>query len=210
MISRKIGLINYGAGNFTSVFNAFKFLEIEAIEINVPDQFNEVSHIVLPGVGAFAAAVRKLEALKLLDAIKEHILIQKKFFLGICVGMQILADVGLEFEKYAGLGVISGKVDKINTSNGGLKLPHIGWNEVHVTDKACYLFNDMPERPIFYFVHSYCFRPQHLDKILATCNYGEEITAAIGENNIFGVQFHPEKSQHNGLQLLNNFASLKN
>lgn len=202
-----IGLIDYGAGNFSSVLNTLDYLQLNVIAIRSIEHFKQATHLILPGVGAFAAAMRKLEGLELIDEMKEQVLVQKKPFLGICVGMQILASMGREFEDYPGLGFIQGTVDKIDAESYGLRLPHIGWNELNVLQPSALLAH-MSRTPIFYFVHSYHFSPVEKNVIVATCEYGAEVVAVIEEENIFGVQFHPEKSQHDGLQLLKNFASI--
>lgn len=202
-----VGLINYGSGNFSSVYNALSYLDAEVLEIRYPEQLTYATHIILPGVGAFAAAMRKLESLNLVDAIRTQVLKQEKPFLGICVGMQILADTGYEFEVYPGLGLIGGFVDKIDVSKTQLRLPHIGWNELAIMSPSP-LVRHLGKPPTFYFVHSYQFTPSNPDHVLATCNYGTPIVAAIRKENILGVQFHPEKSQHDGLQLLQNFITM--
>jgi glutamine amidotransferase len=152
--------------------------------------------------------MRKLEKLNLVDEIRYQISEKKKPFLGICVGMQLLASLGTEFEEYAGIGAIPGIVQKMNTKDEGLILPHMGWNTVHPT-RTSLLFHDMTPSPIFYFVHSYHFVPTSSQVVLAQCNYGNDFVAVIQHENIFGVQFHPEKSQHHGLQLLKNFAAVE-
>jgi glutamine amidotransferase len=202
-----IGLIDYGAGNFTSVFNALRFLEFDVIRVTEPSQMNQVSHLILPGVGAFPTAMRKLESLHLVEELRRQLLENQKPFLGICVGMQVLGSLGREFENYPGLGFVPGVVDLIPADQHGLRLPHIGWNELTVT-RPSPLFAGMSDKPIFYFVHSYQLRPESPENVLATCRYGVEVVAVVERANIFGVQFHPEKSQHDGLRLLRNFASL--
>lgn len=204
----KIGLIDYGAGNFTSVFNALKFLQLDVVRITEAKEMDGVSHLILPGVGAFAATMRKLESLHLVDELHRQLTDKHKPFLGICVGMQVLATWGSEFEECRGLDLISGAVTRIPAENHGLKLPHIGWNELRIT-RPSVLFAEMAANPIFYFVHSYQLQPERSDAIVATCSYGVDVVAAVQRDNIFGVQFHPEKSQHDGLRLLKNFASLR-
>ena len=202
-----IGLINYGAGNFSSVRNALHYLELDVIEVRDTSQFAKATHLILPGVGAFASAMRKLEEQNLIHELKKQVLVKKKLFLGICVGMQVLASAGREFEVYPGLGFIQGTVEKIDAESYGLRLPHIGWNELNLL-RPSPLFVHMSRTPIFYFVHSYHLLPTEESVIAATCEYGAEVVAAVETDNIYGVQFHPEKSQHDGLQLLKNFASI--
>lgn len=202
-----IGLIDYGSGNFTSVLNAFTYLQLKVTRITAPEQMTEVSHLVLPGVGAFAAAMRKLESLHLVEELLRQLVEYQKPFLGICVGMQLLGSLGHEFEEYPGLGLIPGAVKRIPVQQHDLLLPHIGWNELNLMRESP-LFTGISDKPIFYFVHSYHIQPEAQQTVLATCQYGVEIAAVIESGNIYGVQFHPEKSQHDGLRLLKNFAAL--
>ena len=201
-----IGLIDYGAGNFTSVRNALEYLNLTFIEVREAGEFKKATHLILPGVGAFASAMRKLEALKMIDHLQENVLIERKPFLGICVGMQILASLGQEFGTHSGLGFIQGTVEKIDADVYGLPLPHIGWNKLNLP-RSCSLFAHMSQEPVFYFVHSYHLLPVARNVVVATCQYGVEVVAAVEKENIYGVQFHPEKSQNVGLQLLRNFIS---
>jgi len=203
-----VGIVDYGSGNFASVLNAMTTFHDNVKSIASPKDFVGCSHIVLPGVGAFKTAVEKMQALNLIDSLKESVLIQKKPFLGICVGMQILAEKGFEFEISDGLGWITGNVVKFDFGNEPLHLPHIGWNDVEDYDGQP-LFRDIQDDdPSFYFVHSYHLQTNDPNCIVTYAGYGYRFPAAIQRDNIFGVQFHPEKSQTNGLQLLKNFARL--
>lgn len=204
----KIGIIDYGSGNFMSVQNALDYLGYSPIHIKSAKDMVNCSHIILPGVGAYASAMRKLMALNLVEAITEQVMAKKKPFLGICVGMQLLATVGKEFEEYPGLGFIEGSVEKLDVNAMGLPLPHMGWNDVQVVKKDSLLFKGMKERPCFYFVHSYYFNPRSSSNIAAYCQYGDSFSAVIEQDNLFGVQFHPEKSQHDGLHVLRNFCNI--
>jgi glutamine amidotransferase len=203
----RIGLIDYGFGNFSSVRHALDYLQLDVIAVCNAAQFDETTHLILPGVGAFAAGMHKLIEGNLIDALREQVLIKKKPFLGICLGMQVLASTGREFESCPGLGFIQGSVEMIGSGKFGLRVPHIGWNAVKFL-RPSPIFKRMSETPSFYFLHSYHLSPVDKDVITATCEYGEEVVAALQVDNIYGVQFHPEKSQHDGLQLLKNFASL--
>ena len=202
-----IGLIDYGAGNFTSVFNALRYLGLNVTKIDMPAQMEQVSHLVLPGVGAFATVMRQLTRLHFVNTLRQQILEQGKPFLGICVGMQVLASLGREFEDCAGLDAIPGVVERIPTESSGLPLPHMGWNELQI-EQTSPLFAGLPERPVFYFVHSYHLQPTYTANVLATCRYGTDLVAVVQNANIFGVQFHPEKSQRVGFQVLKNFLAL--
>jgi glutamine amidotransferase len=203
-----IGLVNYGSGNYSSVKNALEFLNLPVKEVITGSDFKECTHIILPGVGAFASAMQKLEKMQLIDTLNHEIMHNKKPFLGICVGMQILATIGKEFTDYPGLDWIQGTVEQIDISKSGLRLPHIGWNELEIVNEKCPLFTGLPPDPIYYFVHSFNFVPTASSFIAALCDYGENITAVLQSDNIYGVQFHPEKSQHDGLKLLKNFSEL--
>jgi glutamine amidotransferase len=202
-----IGLINYGSGNFLSVYNALHYLDLNIIEIDTVEKLKHASHLILPGVGAFGACMEKLRDLRFAEALIEHVLGRGTPFLGICVGMQVLADRGVEFTETGGLGFIPGVVEMIEADHTRFRLPHIGWNEVQVTTPSP-LFAGMTPDPNFYFVHSFHFRPLKEEHLAATCDYGTCVTAAVQKDYVFGVQFHPEKSQQNGLQLLRNFARL--
>ena len=203
----RIGIINYGAGNFTSVRNAIEHLQHEHFEVDEPSKLAEATHLILPGVGSFPNSIEKIESLDLMDALREEVLELQKPFLGICIGMQLLADRGHEFEETDGFGFVPGEVNRIDTNNENLPVPHMGWNEVQI-DRECPLFQRMPSQPNFYFVHSYKFEPAEQDHHVASCNYGESFCVAIQRENVFGVQFHPEKSQRDGLNLLDNFCKI--
>lgn len=218
---KKIILIDYGSGNIHSAFKALQKASGNNAEVKVsndPKDLNSATHIVLPGVGAFGDCYKGvIEILGMLDTIKENILVKKKPFLGICVGMQLLADTGYENGTHKGFGFIKGEVKKFPSlilppqageAGGGqssLKIPHMGWNDVEFKQDES-LFKNIEKRS-FYFVHSYYFDTSN-ENISATCNYGIKFAASVRKDNILGVQFHPEKSQESGLKLLANFISL--
>ena len=202
-----LGVINYGAGNYRSLCNALDFLKISYIEISKQQDFEPCTHIILPGVGAYNDCVERLRSLDLLEALKQELVGKDKFYLGICVGHQILSSYGTEFEEKPGLSMIDGKTVKLEYARG-LPVPHIGWSEVKQS-RSSSLFNNIEDLATFYFVHSFYIQTDHPEDVLATVTYGKEITAAVSKGKIYGVQFHPEKSQTNGLQLLKNFAELK-
>lgn len=199
----RVGLIDYGAGNQASVRNALEHVGHPPIMVRTPADLERVSHIALPGVGAFHEAMRRLEERGFVDALRRQAVEKGKPLLGVCVGMQVLADVGYEFETTVGLGLIKGTVRKVDVDSTVDRLPHIGWNDVAVT-RSCHLFDGMAE-PTFYFAHSYTMVLDDEADGVATCDYGRGVVAAVHKENVFGVQFHPEKSQHDGLQLLRNF-----
>jgi len=206
-----VALIDYGSGNLRSAEKALARAATEhatghsIVVTDTPEIALEAERIVLPGVGAFADCMRGLSALPgMVDALQEAVLRNAKPFLGICVGMQLLADVGREFGDHQGLGWIEGDVVRMTPSDKTLKIPHIGWNELSLAQTHP-VFEGIPSGAHVYFVHSFVIRPTDPKAIVATADYGGAFTAALGQDNIAGTQFHPEKSQAVGLQLLANF-----
>lgn len=199
----KVCILDYGSGNVRSVFNLFNSVVNCCVSNALPD-IEDATHIVLPGVGAFGAAMQKIRTVLPIDQIERVVVQNGKPFLGICVGMQVLAERGSEFGDHAGLGWIHGTVDRLQS--GILPLPHIGWNNI-AREIAHPLFDELGEDPDFYFLHSYALR-NNTGKILATAEFGEVFCAAIAQDNILGVQFHPEKSLRAGLKLITNFLAL--
>ncbi len=201
-----ICIIDYGSGNLRSVAKAFEHVAQGNVTVtrNAAD-LAKASHIVLPGVGAFGDCINGLKAINgMTDALEAEILGKKKPFLGICVGMQLLAEYGNEYGSHKGLGWIEGTVDYIKTKPE-LPIPHMGWNELEFK-KPNKLTQGVAKD--VYFVHSYCFNAKNPSDVVATTNYGTEITAIIARDNIMGMQFHPEKSQQAGLVLLRNFLTI--
>ena len=199
-------ILDYGSGNVKSVFNLVDYLGYNVKISNSKKDLNWSSHIILPGVGSFGGSMRKIEESLSVDFLKEQIVSKEKQFLGICVGMQVLADKGFEFEEINGLGLIEGDVRKLDS--GGLPLPHIGWNEIRI-EKQIDLLKNISEFPDFYFVHSYCYNMKNNKYVAASTNYGSDFPSIIQKKNIYGVQFHPEKSQKTGQLLLKNFFNIK-
>ena len=204
--NKKILIIDYGVGNHTSIMNTLKYLKYNFIVSNkIKDIINSDCYI-LPGVGAFGEAMKNLKDLKIINILREEVLIKKKPLLGICLGMQILVDSSEEKGNHQGLGFISGKVTKIKEEKG-LKVPHVGWNSLNIK-KHYPLFSknikNSHTNPYFYFDHSYQIICNE-DHVSAKFNYSNEIVAAIQKENIFGVQFHPEKSQISGFKLYRGF-----
>jgi glutamine amidotransferase len=197
-------ILDYGSGNVKSVFNLLSTLIDDVIISNAPAVIANASHIVLPGVGAFGTAMRKIRETLPLDALGQAVLTEKKPFLGICVGMQVMASRGVEFGEHAGLGWIAGSVEKLDVND--LPLPHVGWNNV-ICKQASPLLEGLGSDPDFYFVHSFVFNVENPQHMLATTHYGEEFCSVIQQENLFGVQFHPEKSQRTGIKLMKNFLS---
>lgn len=208
-----VALIDYGSGNLRSAEKALARAAFErgiAAEIAVtadPAIAAKADRIVLPGVGAFADCMGGLAALPgMVDALREAVLVKKVPFLGICVGMQLMASVGREFGDHKGLGWISGEVVRMTPTDPDLKIPHMGWNELRIL-KPHPLFDGIETGAHAYFVHSYVFRATDKSHLIATTEYGGVVAAAVGRDNIVGTQFHPEKSQATGLALLGNFLT---
>lgn len=200
----KIGIVNTSIGNVGSVFSAFQFYKYDVILVNSPAELEDVDAIVLAGVGNFNTAVAKLESLSFWNALNEQVLVKRKPILGICLGMQLFADVSYEDGENAGFGWIKGKVMKIEDNS--VRVPHIGWNDVKPVDNA--LFRGMLYNS-FYFMHSYHFVPNDHRDVQAITQYGNlELVSALRKDNIVGVQFHPEKSQGDGLRFLRNFLEV--
>ncbi|MXS19955.1 imidazole glycerol phosphate synthase subunit HisH [Pseudomonas oryzihabitans] len=200
----RVCVLDYGAGNVRSVLNLFESLGPTQLS-NDPEIIAAASHLVLPGVGAFGAAMAKVEQHLPLPLLRRLVLEERRPFLGICVGMQLLADEGLEFGHCRGLGWIPGRVERL--ASGDSPLPHVGWNDVRV-ERAHPLLQGLEEPADFYFVHSYGFQATDPANVLATVEYGERFAAVVGRGNVLGVQFHPEKSQGPGRRLLRNFLEL--
>ncbi len=201
-----VGVIDCGSGNLASVQNALRCVGADSKLIHEPRGLANASHIVLPGVGSFPDLMQRLTASGFADALANGIAATGKPFLGICIGMQVLATTGHEFESCAGLGLIPGEVRSIDTTRSRQRLPHVGWNDV-TSSRSSPLYEGM-DQPAFYFVHRFHLAPDDPSCVTGTCDYGEGVTASIQHGNIFGVQFHPEKSQHDGLRLLRNFLHL--
>ncbi|MHB8481601.1 MAG: imidazole glycerol phosphate synthase subunit HisH [Nitrospiria bacterium] len=201
-----IAIIDYGSGNLRSVQKAFAKVGLEAVVTSRADDLFNASHLVLPGVGAFADCIEKLRSSGLTAALLKSIEAGKPF-LGICVGFQVLFSVGEEFGTHPGLNVISGTVKRFPATS--LKVPHIGWNQVNVVSANCPLFKGIPDGAHFYFDHSYIGIPENGSDTSSWTEHGIRFTSSIWRNNIFACQFHPEKSQAAGLRFLQNFGGIK-
>lgn len=197
-----VGVLNYGLNNLTSVLNAFSFLGVKTVIIEKKDDFKNCSHIVLPGVGNFTSAMRNLTQNGLDLAVIEEVK-QGKPILGICLGMHLLLEKGEEGGAMRGLGLIKGTVKKMPQTTSDLKLPHMGWNEVQIAKQTKLQISK--NNKVFYFAHSYFCDLDDQTIVTAYCQYGIEIPVILEKDNIFGVQFHPEKSHQEGIALLKRF-----
>ena len=206
-----VTIVDYQSGNISSVINSFKQVAKNKINLEVTSDLNKIKlsdKLILPGQGSFKSCVDSLNSINgLVDTLKEFAITNKKPLLGICVGLQMFADVGYEEAETKGLGWISGKVSKIDNQNGKFKLPHIGWNEIEI-QKESKIFKDIKNKSHMYFVHSYEFIPEDKSVISATTDYSSKIVCSIERDNLFGTQFHPEKSDKTGLNMIKNFLYL--
>lgn len=197
-------IVDLEVGNIGSVVKVIKHIGVEFELITLPEQLDGASKIILPGVGSYTAASKKVHESGFAQALNEQVLNNKVPVLGICVGMQLLATSGEEGGESKGLGYINGTVKRINSFDNSLIIPHMGWNDINTNEIP--IFNNIENNSCFYFVHSYAMKISDTDNInVAYTNYGEDIVAYINKGNIHGAQFHPEKSQHAGIQFLRNF-----
>ena len=206
-----VTIVDYNSGNISSVINSFQEVAKDKVNIEVTSDLNKIKSsdkIVLPGQGSFKSCVDALNSIDgLVDTLNNFVISEKKPLFGICVGLQMFADIGYEEKETRGLGWISGKVLKIDNQNGKYKLPHIGWNEINIV-KESKIFKDIENNSHMYFVHSYEFIPEDKSVISATTDYSSNIVCSVEKENIFGTQFHPEKSDKIGLKIIDNFIKL--
>ena len=209
-----IAIIDYESGNISSVINSFKSVSKKTnsdIKIEVTSDLKKISNsdkVILPGQGSFKECMTSLLKINnLRETLEDFAITKKKPLFGICVGMQMFADVGFEEEETKGFGWIGGKVSKIDNKNNKFKLPHMGWNEISIKKKSN-LFKNINDKSHMYFVHSFEFVPNEEQYVTSTINYSKEIVSSLEKNNIFGTQFHPEKSDKDGLKIIENFITL--
>ena len=207
IISPRICIIDYGLGNLSSVYNICESLGVDVFVSENPESMTRATHLILPGVGSFAEGMKGLKNRKWLSPLHTEVLENKKPILGICLGMQLMATRGFEFEECEGLGWIEGDVVKIEAESHGLKLPHIGWNTLELSPDSL-LCKELEGEPFFYFLHSYRFIPKSPEIVKGVSVYGDRIPAVLEKNNLFAVQFHPEKSHTAGKTLLQNFFNV--
>jgi len=198
-----VTIIDIGIGNVSSVFLALKHLNVPSIISKDIKDIESAEKLIFPGVGNFFEASKRLYASNMAEVIREQVLVKKKPLLGICLGMQLLASVGTEGGESRGLDIIKAKVSRLKSEEQKLRLPHIGWNDVSSSMK---LFSSIRDNACFYFVHSYAMILEESIEN-AVCSYGTDFIAAVKKDNVVGVQFHPEKSQEYGIQLLKNFIN---
>ena len=205
----KVGVIDYGVGNLGSVLRALEELRVAPVLVNRAADMHATDCLILPGVGNFADCARLLNEGGWTGALREEVLGYNRPLLGVCVGMQLLADSSTEGSTddrgTPGLGFIPGQVRHLSSFGCELRIPHVGWNGITRTRTDDLLFNGMPDGTDFYFVHSYAFAPQDPADLLATTDYGVPVTAAVRRGHVWGTQFHPEKSSRAGFRLLKNF-----
>ena len=206
-----VTIVDYNSGNISSVINSFSEVANNKVDLEVTSDLNKIKSsdkVVLPGQGSFKSCVDALNNINgLVDTLNEFAINDKKPLLGICVGLQMFADVGYEETETRGLGWVPGKVSKIDNQDGKYKLPHIGWNQINLV-KDSRIFKDIENNSHMYFVHSYEFIPKDKSVISATTDYSSNIVCSVEKENIFGTQFHPEKSDKMGLKIINNFINL--
>lgn len=210
-MKKKISIIDYGVGNILSIKNAINYLGYDVLLTKDKKEIQSSTHVILPGVGSFPLAMKKIEDSELLNTLR-NISKKKIYMLGICLGMQMLFNYSYELKKTKGLGLLDGEIKKIgsNSKNQKLKLPHIGWNNLNITKIENPILNNITSKDFFYFIHSYAACNTGIKLKTITTNYEKNTFPAIAWNkNIFGCQFHPEKSSESGLKILENFLNLK-
>ncbi len=207
----KVTIVDYNSGNISSVINSFKEVAKDKVNIEVTADLNKIKSsdkVVLPGQGSFKSCIEALNKINgLTETLNDFAINNKKPLLGICVGLQMFADIGYEETETKGLGWVSGKVTKIDNQSGKYKLPHIGWNQINIV-KQSKIFKNIDNNSHMYFVHSYEFLPNDKNVISATTDYSSNIVCSVEKENIFGTQFHPEKSDKLGLKIIDNFINI--
>lgn len=206
MTTNNVVIIDYGMGNIASVEKAIRKIGAQVAVSGEAEIISRASHIILPGVGAFRDGIKNLKKFGLDEILEKNVLRDKKPFLGVCLGMQLLAKKSFEFGEHEGLGWINGEVVKLLPKDKGFRLPHIGWDNIETVGVDRELFKNVFDYN-FYFVHSYHLARTEQDIVTSYCDYGQKFIASIKKDNIFAVQFHPEKSQTSGLKILENFLA---
>ncbi len=205
-MTTKVAIINYGIGNIRSLYNSLKKLNVEVEIILNPELIFKFNKVFLPGVGSYKDAIQLIKKIGWEKSIKDFSSNKNNKLFGICVGMQILSTYGYEHGKSDGLDIIKGDVEHMYKQGCDLKLPHIGWNSIKILNKNL-ITENLPNDSDFYFVNSYSFKIVNSDQLIATTKYGIEFPSIINKDNVFGTQFHPEKSSNAGMQILKNFIN---
>lgn len=200
----QVHIVDYGMGNLASVVNAFDAVGASAVVTRSPSDLDRSTHIVLPGVGAFPDGMSNLKAGGWVDSLNEQVLERRKPFLGLCLGMQLLATTGAEHHSCEGLGWIAGRVVRMVPADSRARVPHMGWNDVTIARNDT-LYRGLPDSEVFYFAHSFVFEPDDRSVMTGACDYYGSFAASLEVENIMATQFHPEKSQRAGLEVLRNF-----
>ena len=200
----RVAIIDYGIGNRRSIHEAVKKIGYESIITSDPDKLNSCTKFILPGVGAFCDGMKNLNELGLTSVMETLVLKEKRPILAFCLGFQMFAKTSDEFGRTQGLGWIDAHVKKLQPNSNELRVPHVGWNDTEVIAENV-LWDGIPKNTLFYYVHSFCVDCLDPGIVIARCDYGLQFAAAIQADNVFGVQFHPEKSQNQGLKLIRNF-----
>jgi glutamine amidotransferase len=205
---KTIGIIDYGMGNIASVQNALRFIGADSVIIDRPELVASVDRLILPGVGAFPMAMDNLRERQLIEPLRQFVLTENKPLIGLCLGMQLLFDASHEFGEHAGLGFIAGNVLPLEPEKIRLPVPHMGWNELTIQRESPILAEIPETERDVYFVHSFYCKADNREDVVATVEYGVEMDVVVQKNNLFGCQFHPEKSQQTGLKILQHFSQL--
>ena len=202
-----IGVVDYGSGNITSVIGALERLNAKTQIVGHPNDLSGCEKLILPGVGAFGDGMMGLKQKELIEPLTKLVMEVRLPFLGICLGAQLITATSSEQGQHQGLNWIDAAVVKLKPENPTLRVPHVGWNDFSQTSPSP-LFDSLSDHPLFYYVHSHHIEPKNPELVIGTCEYGQTFVAALKQNNIHAVQFHPEKSQRDGLSLLKNFLIL--
>ncbi|MCU0801360.1 MAG: imidazole glycerol phosphate synthase subunit HisH [Rhodobacteraceae bacterium] len=201
-----VGLIHYQAGNIKSLRSAFDWFNVAVRIVESADDFDGLTHVVLPGVGAFGHCADQLRASPAMDRLQDWVRVEKRPLLGVCVGMQLLAAESEEFGHHAGLGWLGGRVTRLRTNDPAIRVPHVGWNTVTVAQPFCGY--DVGQTDDYYFDHSFAYEDLSAAHVLGTCTHGRSFPAIVGAGNILAAQCHPEKSQKTGLLLIERFLQM--
>ena len=201
----ELGVIDYGGGNLRSLLRALEFLGAEPKTVSGPEDFEGLTHLTFPGQGSFGDSMQNMEKRGLVEPLKAWLQADRPFF-GICIGYQLLFEGSEESPNTPGLGILKGQVKRFQPQPG-LKIPHMGWNTAQPNNPEDPIWNELKEDPYFYFVHSYYPHPLDSEVIASSTHYGSPFASSVSQGNLFATQFHPEKSQHTGLQLLKNFLA---